>query len=1428
MIQNQHAMITKYKGATIKSVLVSIFTAFCLVGYSVPVLEDDYYLLSTLEDLEWFATEVNSGNATIQARLTADITMNESVLDSNGKLRVDYASANLYAWNPVGTELVPYKGVFDGNGHTISGMYITRESTVAAFFAYCEGATIQNISFEDSYVNATQGAAILCVQMTDGTITHCSTAGLVVSVNEYVYTAGLVAQLKGESKVTQSHNTANIYSKWIAAGICGVCFTNSSVQIRNCYNEGNVLQKVTEAGGIVAVDMSSSLLIDQCYNIGVMQGWGRLTGGILGFTSNGTLTITNCYNQGTIVGGSGICGDLSSSSTVQYCYNVGRLVGSDSQGAIAYVSDGTVKDCYYYTYGDSYTALGTEADVAEDNVAAITKPFRLCYMLPENFPSDVWNVGSVSGSAISIIDTSFAEIINGTYISLKNTGSPQDYKYLVYNKGTEEEPDWTDDIHFIYTIEDFMAIADNLSGIHYMMLDVMVDENLSNGVLKQNPSVAWTPIGPFSGVLFGNGHTISGVYVNTSEIYAGVFSRVVNGGKVCDFHVSQSSFTTTHVNGSAGALAAYVYESDLVNCSADESVTVSGIDAGGLVGILSAYSSFASISCSYNKATVVATNTAGGIVADMSGPVQVSQTYNSGVVTGTTYAGGIVGDYLFPYTSDAIRDSYNIGTITSPQYAGGICGMGYAIYNCYDGGSVSTTAASYGAITGGFGLASYMPFNYNYYDSTKIAVSAANTTSETGPVGLFKDSLCLSLQEGFDASIWAIREPVIQGNKKILYYPYLQCFGEYSASIGTYRPISEIELIYNGGSCSDSITTYIEREGAVLPSQITQDGYDFVGWYSNMNYSGDAYTSIGTEATGKLTFYAKWTPMLYTITFNTNGGTIASGNIEAYLYGSINILPVDVQKDGYEFSGWYNNENFEGERVSQITQQEYGDKVYYAKWTPRTYAVTLYTSGGTISEGAVTEYTYGTEVELPTEVFLQGYTFRGWYNTSYYDGPKITKIESTEFGAKHYFARWTVDCAVELSASIRNASCYGTQDGEIVVTANEAIEPLTVQWTGLECTSATLSSIPAGNYTVTVTDDRGCKVSETYTVMQPDEMIVEITDVVDPHCDGTGGEIILESNGEYEYSWSNGATTKDLMSASIGDYTVTVTNPETGCHVILAQSLSIAISVPEISLVTVSQSSGKNLVVWVRENTDEIDHYNIYRESSNADIYTKIAEVPYTEISVYEDEDANPMEQSWSYKISATDVCGNETALSDKHSTLHLQKNMGMNGEINLSWGPYVGIDYTSYYVLRETTVNDYTFIDTLTTLPSSLDSYTDLVPSVGTSSYYVAIKLPSVVDPKTFAKAESGPFVIAISNIAEAETTTSLSQLDSSPVRVSVIDNRIIVEGAVGMPIVIYNISGQKVSMCEHAAIEESFNFSFPGVYVVSIEGRTYRVVLR
>ena len=279
-------------------------------------------------------------------------------------------------------------------------------------------------------------------------------------------------------------------------------------------------------------------------------------------------------------------------------------------------------------------------------------------------------------------------------------------------------------------------------------------------------------------------------------------------------------------------------------------------------------------------------------------------------------------------------------------------------------------------------------------------------------------------------------------------------------------PTYTVTLHANGGTINNgNVTEYTYGVGATLPTDVTRTGYTFKGWYYNENLTGSPVTAISNTETGNKEYWAKWEANTYTVTLNTNGGTINSGNVTEYTYGVGATLPTDVTRTGYTFKGWYDNENLTGSPVTAISNTETGNKEYWAKWEANTYTVTLNTNGGTINSGNVTEYTYGVGATLPTDVTRTGYTFKGWYDNENLTGSPVTAISNTETGNKEYWAKWEINqYTITVKPENGKADITITQDYGTPITA-PTLTREGYQFNGWDKTFPT--TMPAENLTIT-------------------------------------------------------------------------------------------------------------------------------------------------------------------------------------------------------------------------------------------------------------------------------------------------------------------------------------------------------------------------
>ena len=381
-----------------------------------------------------------------------------------------------------------------------------------------------------------------------------------------------------------------------------------------------------------------------------------------------------------------------------------------------------------------------------------------------------------------------------------------------------------------------------------------------------------------------------------------------------------------------------------------------------------------------------------------------------------------------------------------------------------------------------------------------------------------------------------------------------------------------------------------------------------------------------------------------------------------------------------------------------------------------------------------------------------------------------------------------------------------------------------------DITTKDQNELSAGTYKLKVTDSYGCTYTDKVELVKDESNKPVLTkDFKNAICGHDVGEITIsyeKGNEPVEYSWEDGSTDLKRENLAEGTYTFTITDYY-GCTItdeteIKYESFKYQ---PELALVSVSQEqSPYNLIIWQKEASEAIDFYTIYRETERLGEYAKLDDVQYNETSIYVDVTANSLEYPYRYKISATDNCGKQSELSPSHKTIHLQKNKSIGTENNLSWTAYEGFDFLTYSIFRVTKDG----VEEIKKVNSSVLTYTDLQPAPGTISYYVGVELPETIDINDpFVKAESGPFSLAISNIAEVENNTPISSIEENPVNVYVAHNAIVIENAGDNQITICNAIGQTIVRAKgNDEAVKSFDVE-NGIYIVIVGNKAVKVVV-
>lgn len=392
--------------------------------------EDDPYQISNAAELallheKMVADHEEQKNAYRSAHyvLTADIALNDTSDFDNWE-----NAAPEYSWMPIGFDSDPFYGVFDGNGHTISGLYINTNCGTVDGDVHSDGyglfeslyGTVKNVVLDKTYIavsglhsnvgsiagtmwheavveHCTSSAVLNCYENDCGglvgsasggvdwgivdegeeresyftTISNCSFSGTITQVKEDDTThriGGIVGQSEGNVDACVNSGTITFIGD-NTSSVGGIAGFMTDGSLSNCKNTGTLSCETTTSGGIIGVE------------VGGIVGEGYLSSiGSETYMSRG-ITITRCENSGSVVGqlyAGGIAGNITNSyndycATISDCVNSGLVAsGGYTAGIIGYLyCHGDAEN------GDSVVVKNCEnsADLSEGTVGGIIGQF---------------------------------------------------------------------------------------------------------------------------------------------------------------------------------------------------------------------------------------------------------------------------------------------------------------------------------------------------------------------------------------------------------------------------------------------------------------------------------------------------------------------------------------------------------------------------------------------------------------------------------------------------------------------------------------------------------------------------------------------------------------------------------------------------------------------------------------------------------------------------------------------------------------------------------------------------------------------------------------------------------------------------------------------------------------------------------------------
>lgn len=273
-----------------------------------PSEENGVYLIAKPYHLAWFRDYVNgtivdkgevagTTHPSASAKLTADINLTNYCHAAEDGME-------LLSWIPVGNFDNPWKGNMDGQGHTISNLYIKTAQSYVGLFGCIEDATIQDLIFDTAKVENVNtiykktfctgilaGFARAYVHSYPAHIKGIKTTDNCTVIGQ-VRTGGIVGQTNINLEICENHSSVKG-----GTAVGGIAGTSENINIKRCTNYGTVVNDKYYIGGIIGEAQSTSL--EDCANYGKITSTGWRAGGIAGLTFANS-SIQNVFSYGDV------------------------------------------------------------------------------------------------------------------------------------------------------------------------------------------------------------------------------------------------------------------------------------------------------------------------------------------------------------------------------------------------------------------------------------------------------------------------------------------------------------------------------------------------------------------------------------------------------------------------------------------------------------------------------------------------------------------------------------------------------------------------------------------------------------------------------------------------------------------------------------------------------------------------------------------------------------------------------------------------------------------------------------------------------------------------------------------------------------------------------------------------------------------------
>lgn len=645
------------------------------------------FLLGTAEDMSWFRTYVYDTDAKACAKLTADI---------------DLSSAG--TWMGIGTEMRPYQGVFDGDGHRIKGVnmnFANVNQDNVGLFGCARYAVVKNLSVSGTAVagmvaggSIASGVSLLMGRGEGVTVSHVSVSGNIAGYGRYV--GGVVGLLtyspviatsdeRNRSFIADCVNYASVTGLDFVGGIVGDAFY-ASPTLERCANRGQVHATGVHAvcGGVTSRLHGKMLHCANMERVVGMHAVGGVVGSVAVTTGSGNSQIVGCYNSAQVnaVEAESMCGLLVGERTNEDFAPI--MQGNIVNGLVHNVE---VQNARLLAYG--LTELEGVAYVGTDDMA----DGEVAYILQGDYDDEAWGQRLGTDAVPSLCTGAPRVYLTGKEVNCK--GEPVTDIHYSNTRDEEKMLDHVFDEDGLCTICGYsMALVQDEDG-YYLIgnaaqfdrfrklfvsltsgtvsdLNVRLTADIDLSSLKGYHSLNLMDDGSnlanvkWGGVLDGQGHKIVGARFSRTGLLRGIV-----GGKVMNLHLygqlsdaNYSGMITQRISDGA-----YV-----MDCTVHGSIKGAGSYVGGLIERAEDAKSYVLRCANYTDITTMGSYV-GGVVAIQNTYLTICDCANYGTITAADYVGGIFGygagnkdtDYGFLSAGDIVLTGTgsNCGPIAS-------------------------------------------------------------------------------------------------------------------------------------------------------------------------------------------------------------------------------------------------------------------------------------------------------------------------------------------------------------------------------------------------------------------------------------------------------------------------------------------------------------------------------------------------------------------------------------------------------------------------------------------------------------------------------------------------------------------------------------------------------------------------------------------